>query len=90
MKAAKVKLVGVWMQDWVGEHWFPEGSRLLWNWKLNRNWYDDWDRMVDDWAKDGVRPLIYFNPYIANLTDIEGPASNQFKEGVENDYFVKN
>ena len=90
LKDAGVKLVGVWMQDWVGEHRFPEGDRLLWNWKLNRDWYNDWDRMVADWAKDGVRPLIYFNPYIANLTNIEGPASNQFKEGVDNDYFVKN
>ena len=48
----------------------------MWNWKLNRDWYDDWDRMVDNWAKDGVHPLVYFNPYIANLTDIIGPSSN--------------
>lgn len=46
--------------------------RLLWNWQLNREHYPEWDRMVDDWAQDGVRPFIYINPYIANLTGTEG------------------
>jgi len=26
--------------------------------------------MVDDWAKDGVKPIIYLNPYIADFTGI--------------------
>ena len=47
--------------------------------------------MVSDWAEDGVKPLIYFNPYIANLTDIlEADRQNLFKEGHEGGYFVKN
>ena len=70
MKSLGLPLVGVWMQDWVGQYAFPEGTRLLWNWQLNRSWYTDWDRMVDEWALDGCKPLIYINPYIADLSSI--------------------
>lgn len=58
----------VWMQDWVGRHKFPEGVRLLWNWQLNKETYPNWDSMIDSWAQDGVRPMVYINPYFANLT----------------------
>jgi len=50
MKENDTPLVGIWMQDWVGEHKFLEGTRLLWNWQLNRDWYYDWDNMVAEWA----------------------------------------
>ena len=35
---------------------------------MKKDWYYDWDRMVDDWAKDGVRPMVYMNPYIADIS----------------------
>jgi len=46
--------------------------------------------MVDEWATDGVRPLIYINPYIANLTATGDLRQDQFAEGDANGYFVKN
>ena len=46
--------------------------------------------MVDGWAKDGVKPMIYINPYFANLTGDPSITRNLFLEGVENGYFVKN
>ena len=49
MKSLGLPIVGMWMQDWVGEHDFVEGTRLLWNWQLNRQWYYDWDAMCDEW-----------------------------------------
>ena len=64
MKDLELPMVGIWMQDWVGEFTYPEGTRLIWNWQLKTDWYYDWDNMVDNWAKDGVRPFIYINPYI--------------------------
>lgn len=70
LKKNGVPLVGIWMQDWVGTKKFVEGTRLLWNWKLNRNQYPNWDQMIDDWKQDGVKPLIYINPYFANLSDV--------------------
>ena len=71
MKALGLPMVGIWMQDWVGDYDFVEGTRLLWNWQLDVDWYYDWDGMVDEWAVDGVRPLIYINPYIADLSNFD-------------------
>jgi len=42
-------MAAVWLQDWVGTAHFIEAERLLWNWKLNKNVYPDWDGMVDEW-----------------------------------------
>lgn len=69
LKKNGVPIVAVWMQDWVGTKDFFEGTRLMWNWKINRVQYPTWDDMVSGWAKDGVKPMIYINPYFANLTD---------------------
>lgn len=80
----------VWMQDWVGTFKFPEGVRLLWNWQLNRNHYPDWDGMVANFSSDGVKPMIYINPYFANLTGNSAIRDNYFKIGDDNGYFVKN
>jgi len=41
---------------------------LLWNWQLNREWYPNWDSLCDEWELDGVKPLVYINPYIADLS----------------------
>ena len=46
--------------------------------------------MVTDWALDGVKPLIYINPYIQDTSEVEGIRQDQFSEGVEKGYFVKN
>ncbi len=62
-------IAAVWVQDWVGTKEFPEGTRLMWNWKLNRAFYPLWDVMVAEWYRDGVKPMIYINPYFANLND---------------------
>lgn len=91
MKELNLPMVGIWMQDWVGEHQFTEGVRLLWNWQLNRDWYSDWDNMCDQWQTDGVKPFIYINPYVADLSSFDvNLRQNQFQIGDQNGYFVKN
>jgi hypothetical protein len=37
--------------------------------------------MVKDWAKEGVRPMVYMNPYFANLTGHPDIRNNLFEEG---------
>lgn len=44
--------------------------------------------MLDEWEKDGVRPMVYMNPYWANLTGNPEIRTNYFKQGVEEDIFV--
>ena len=68
------------MQDWVGTFKFPEGVRLLWNWQLNYNTYPKWNEMTQKWKDEGVRPLVYMNPYFANLTGNPEIRTNYFEE----------
>ena len=68
MKDAGLKMSALWMQDWVGTHSYPEGDRLQWNWQLNLDQYPDWPQLVKGWSDDGVKPMIYLNPYFTNLT----------------------
>lgn len=44
--------------------------------------------MIKEWGNDGVRPMIYMNPYIANLTGSSFLRQNQFEEGIKNGYFI--
>lgn len=89
MKDAGVPICGIWMQDWVGTHNYTEGERLNWNWQLNTTHYPKWNQMISQWSVEGVKPLIYLNPYIANISGSLGLRQNQFEEGIENGYFVK-
>lgn len=89
LKEHDVPIAAVWMQDWVGTKEFPEGVRLLWNWKLNRVFYPQWDEMIANWTKDGVKAMVYINPYFANLTD-PSITRNLFLEGDSMGYFIKN
>ena len=46
--------------------------------------------MVSDWSVDGVKPFIYINPYIQDTSEVEGIRQDQFTEGCDKGYFVKN
>ena len=80
LKENGVPISAVWMQDWVGTKEFPEGVRLMWNWVLNKEFYPFWGSMIDTWNADGVKAMIYINPYFANLTDAS-ITRNLFLEG---------
>jgi len=71
-------MVAVWMQDWVGTKKFIEGTRLLWNWQLNKQVYPKWEESRSKWEKDGVHPMIYINPFISNVTGDTEIRQNQF------------
>ena len=89
LKENGVPIAAVWMQDWVGTKEFPEGVRLMWNWKLNREFYPEWDSMIANWTNDGVKAMVYINPYFANLTDVS-ITRNLFLEGDSQGFFIKN
>jgi alpha-glucosidase (family GH31 glycosyl hydrolase) len=79
LKDNNVPMVAAWMQDWAGLKNYLEGTRLMWNWQLNKDFYPNWDESVKEWAKDGVRPFVYINPFFQNATKVDPNArSNQF------------
>jgi len=90
LKDNNLPLVGIWMQDWVGSFPYDEGVRLLWDWKLNREFYPQWDEMIDEWNADGVRPFLYINPYIAYKNPYTGEISETWAEADRKLFFVHN
>jgi len=90
MKDNGLPIVGLWMQDWVGSYPFPEGVRLLWDWELNREFYPQWDEMIDEWNADGARPFLYINPYLSKQNPYTGELQDKWAFADTNDYFVKN
>jgi alpha-glucosidase (family GH31 glycosyl hydrolase) len=45
--------------------------------------------MLADWKKDGVRPMVYMNPYYANLTGNPDIKNNLFEELDSKGYLIK-
>jgi alpha-glucosidase (family GH31 glycosyl hydrolase) len=87
-----VPLAGVWLQDWSGQASFAGGQkRVVWNWQLDKAWYNNWTATVSDWRDQGTRVLTYINPFYTNISGVPGTfRNNYFEEGVEKGYFVKN
>lgn len=81
-------MAALWLQDWVGVTDNIYGERLVWNWQLNFARYPHWQNITDEWMKDGVKPMIYINPF---FIDAKGDfvRENQFEEAVKNGYFIK-
>ena len=86
---AGVPIAGVWMQDWSGNHDYTEGTRVEWNWVLNRELYPEWDSMVADWKSKNIKPLIYINPYLQDMRTIKANVTrNLFEEAAEKGFLV--
>ena len=82
----KIKITGIWLQDWVGIKHALEGDRLCWCWTLNHSHYDNWKQMTSGWfLEHGIRTLSYINPYFSIYHD-----NILYHEGIKHDFFIKN
>ncbi len=89
LRAAGVPLAGVWLQDWVGQRTTSFGTRLLWNWTLNPSQYPDWNGMVAQLRREGIRVLTYVNPMLTNsAVPLDEP--NLFAQAAAGGYLVRN
>ncbi len=89
LRAAGVPLAGVWLQDWVGQRTTSFGSRLLWNWTLNPDHYPNWNGMVAQLAREGIRVLTYVNPMLTN-SGVPANEPNLFAQAAAGGYLVRN
>ncbi|MAT62032.1 MAG: hypothetical protein CMH41_10385, partial [Micrococcales bacterium] len=89
MQEAGTKISGVFLQDWVGQRKTRFGKQLWWTWQLNKETYPDWDKMVADFAKDGIRVVTYMNPYLAPEVP-NSSIKSLYKEAEKEGYLVKN
>ncbi len=63
---AGVPLAGAWIQDWSGLVSTSFAKRVVWDWRINRDWYPGWEAFVAKWRNRGVRMLTYINPYLSS------------------------
>ncbi len=89
MQEAGTKISGVFLQDWVGQRKTRFGKQLWWTWQLNKETYPDWDKMVADFAEDGIRVVTYMNPYLAPEVP-NSSVKSLYKEAEKEGYLVKN
>ncbi len=88
-KTAGIKVAAVWVEDWCGIRDTVLGSRMWWNWQVDRTQYPDWEVMVAQLERDGVRVLAYMNPYLTDAADQPGVGRNLYAEADANDFLVR-
>ncbi|QCI99660.1 alpha-glucosidase [Agrobacterium larrymoorei] len=83
IRAAGVKVSGLWCEDWVGLRHTTFGARLFWDWKANEERYPALRQKIAELADNDIRFLGYVNPYLC----IDG---SFFPEAEAKGYFAKN
>lgn len=88
-----VPLAGVWIEDWGGSCIVEvDGQKWWsgrWNWVPDRSLYPDWEDLVRELNNQGIRVIIYFNPYLAKPASNNNLSRNLFEEALTKGYFVK-
>ena len=64
IRAAGVKISGLWCEDWVGLRHTSFGARLFWDWKASETRYPGLRKIIADLRTAGVRFLGYVNCYL--------------------------
>ena len=91
-KEYKMKVAGVWCQDWEGARITQFGKQLMWNWEWDKNQYKNLDKKIKEYRKNDIRFLGYCNPFLAIEKDLYKYASEQgscVKNKDGEDYLVK-
>lgn len=83
IRAAGVKVSGLWCEDWVGLRHTSFGARLFWDWKANEERYPALRQKIAELADNKIRFLGYVNPYLC----VDG---SFFPEAEAKGYFAKN
>lgn len=87
--ARHTPISGLWLQDWVGKRDTLLGTRLWWNWEIDRDTYPDWEELSAQMAQQGIRMLGYVNPFLSDPTSKPGGFEhNYFKEAKDAGYLV--
>jgi alpha-glucosidase len=88
-KAAGARIAALWIEDWAGERETAFGLRMLWNWEVDRGLYPDWEQLVPSLAAEGVRVVIYLNPFLADAAGWQPARRNLYAEAKAQGLLVK-
>ncbi|XP_055883372.1 sulfoquinovosidase-like [Biomphalaria glabrata] len=82
-KSFGIPVASLWIQDWSGKVEMPFGKRVNWDWTWDPSWYPGLDSAVRNLTLDGVKVMVYINPYLR-----EG--GHLYTEAASKGYLVKN
>lgn len=60
----KIKVAGMWCQDWEGIRVTSFGKRLRWNWEWNEELYPNLPEKIKEIEEKGIHFMGYINPYL--------------------------
>lgn len=80
LRVAGVPLAAVWIEDWCGKRKTLFGTRLWWNWCVDRSRYPDWSELIAELRAVGVRVVTYFNPYLVDTRSNSDHARHLYAE----------
>jgi alpha-glucosidase len=74
----KIKIGGIWIQDWVGKRKTRFGSQLWWNWEADESTYPNIKFYADSLFKNNNYKLLgYINPFVEPNCTIAKEKNNQ-------------
>jgi len=88
-KGAHLPIAAVWLQDWVGQRTTNFGKQLWWNWELDRERYPEWEHLISILKEDGIRTMLYVNPFLADISGRITNRQNLFDIAKRNGYLIK-
>ncbi len=89
LKEQGTPIAAFWLQDWQGKRVTSLGIRMWWNWELDREVYPDWERLVGDFAEEGIRTLGYVNPFLSDVSSKATAKVNLFAEAKAKGYLIR-
>ncbi|NOK63342.1 MAG: alpha-glucosidase [Chloroflexi bacterium AL-W] len=89
LRAHNIPITALWLQDWVGRRTTSFGEQLWWNWELDRERYPEWEQLRNDLAEQGIRILIYINPFFVDTSEKSSVQRNLFAEAKTRGFLVK-
>ncbi len=88
--AHKTPIAGVWIEDWAGSRETSFGTRMWWNWDVDRALYPNWPELLAWLNAREIRPMIYFNPFITDASTKPNVTRVLFTEARDSGYLVEN
>ena len=80
---SKMKVSGIWCQDWQGIRYTSFGKQLRWNWQYDEKLYPELPLFIKELRKKGFRYLGYANTFLT-------PETPLYKEAEEKGYLIAN
>ena len=78
----------LWIEDWCGTRQTSLGDRMWWTWEPDPTLYPDWAALLAELNAAGIKPLLYFNPYLTDASEKEGLTRDLYAEALAAGYLV--